>query len=64
MAESFFAALKNERVHRVEYLTREHARKDVIRYIEFHYNTQRLHSGLGCRPSREVREEYNHQLIA
>jgi transposase InsO family protein len=64
MAESFFAALKNERVHRIEYPTREHARKDVIRYIEFHYNTQRLHSGLGYRPPREVRDEYNHQLIA
>jgi putative transposase len=27
MAESFFAALKNERVHRTEYPTREHARQ-------------------------------------
>ena len=31
MAESFFAALKNERVHRTEYPTREHARRDVVR---------------------------------
>ena len=38
MAESFFAALKKERVHRTEYPTREHARKDVARYIEFRYN--------------------------
>jgi transposase InsO family protein len=29
MAESFFAALKNERVHRTAYPTREHARRDV-----------------------------------
>jgi hypothetical protein len=29
MAESFFAALKNERVHRTQYPTREHARRDV-----------------------------------
>jgi hypothetical protein len=28
MAESFFAALKNERVHRTQYPTREHARRD------------------------------------
>jgi hypothetical protein len=27
MAESFFAALKNERIHRTEYPTREHARR-------------------------------------
>jgi putative transposase len=38
MAESFFAALKNERVHRTQYPTREHARRDVVRYIEFWYN--------------------------
>ncbi|WP_374690117.1 hypothetical protein [Frankia sp. AvcI1] len=35
MAESFFAALKNERVHRTSYPTREHARRDITRYIEF-----------------------------
>ncbi len=29
MAESFFAALKNERVHRTEYPTLEHARQDI-----------------------------------
>ena len=40
MAESFFAALKNERVHRTVYPTRAHAKKDVARYIEMHYNNQ------------------------
>ena len=65
MAESFFAALKNERVHRTQYPTREHARKDIARYIEFRYNTQRLHSGLDYRTPREVRDEYlNRQLAA
>jgi putative transposase len=29
MAESFFGALKNERVSRVTYLTREAARQDI-----------------------------------
>jgi hypothetical protein len=29
MAESFFAALKNERVYRTQYPTREHARRDI-----------------------------------
>jgi putative transposase len=29
MAESFFAALKNERVCRTQYPTREHARRDI-----------------------------------
>jgi putative transposase len=58
MAESFFAALKNERVHRTVYPTREHARKDIARYIEFRYNKKRLHSGLGYRTPQEVYDEY------
>jgi putative transposase len=37
-AESFNAALKVERVNRTVYPTREHARTDVARYIEFRYN--------------------------
>jgi len=44
MAESFNAALKVERVHRTAYPTREHARRDIARYIEFRYNRKRLHS--------------------
>ncbi len=58
MAESFFAALKNERVHRTQYPTRDHARNDVARYIEMRYNTKRLHSGLGYRTPQEVHDEY------
>jgi len=58
MAESFFAALKNERVHRTTYPTREHARKDVARYIEMRYNTRRLHSGIGYKTPQEVHDEY------
>ena len=58
MAESFFAALKNERVHRTVYPTRAHARKDIARYIEFRYNQKRLHSGLGYRTPQEVHDEY------
>ncbi|MFY9865708.1 MAG: IS3 family transposase [Trebonia sp.] len=58
MAESFFAALKNERVHRTEYPTREHARRDVVRYIEFWYNSKRRHSGLGYRTPQQVHKEY------
>ncbi|MEN3584094.1 IS3 family transposase [Streptomyces sp. ZYX-F-203] len=57
MAESFFGALKNERVSRVTYLTREAARQDITRYIEFWYNRKRLHSAVGYRPPREVPAE-------
>jgi len=58
MAESFFAALKNERVHRTAYPTRAHARADITRYIEFWYNRSRLHSGLGYKSPQEVLDEW------
>jgi putative transposase len=58
MAESFFGALKNERIHRTQYPTREHARRDIVRYIEFWYNSKRRHSGLQYRIPQQVHEEY------
>jgi transposase InsO family protein len=58
MAESFFAALKNELVHRTQYPTREHARKDIARYIEFWYNSRRRHSGLDYQTPRQVHNKY------
>ena len=64
MAESFFAALKNERVHRTEYPTREHARNDIAHYIEMRYNSRRLHSGLGYKTPREAHIEYLNRLPA
>lgn len=64
LAESFFAALKTERVHRTQYPTREHARRDVARYIELFYNTRRLHSGLGYKTPQEVHDEYLNRQIA
>lgn len=64
MAESFFAALKNERIHRTVYPTRKRAREDVARYIETFYNNRRLHSGLGYKTPREVRIAYLNQQKA
>jgi putative transposase len=65
IAESFNAAVKVERVNRTVYPTREHARKDVARYIEFRYNTQRLHSALGYQTPQEAYDEYlNRQFAA
>jgi transposase InsO family protein len=58
MAESFFGVLKTELVNRTVYPTREHGRRDIASYIELRYNTRRLHSGLGYRTPREVRDEY------
>lgn len=51
-AESFNGTLKNERVNRTAYPTREQARFDITRYIELFYNQNRLHSALGyCTPN-------------
>ncbi|GAA3065154.1 hypothetical protein GCM10010484_67320 [Actinokineospora globicatena] len=57
-AESFNGTLKNERVHRVHYPTREHAREDIARYIELRYNQIRLHSALGYRTPNEVESDW------
>jgi transposase InsO family protein len=57
-AESFNGTLKNERVNRTQYPTREHARKDITRYIELRYNQIRLHSALGYRTPNEIESEW------
>jgi transposase InsO family protein len=64
MAESFFGILKNERTHRTEYPTREHARRDIARYIELRYNAKRRHSGLGYRTPQQVHDEYLEKQFA
>lgn len=58
LAESFFASLKNERVHHMVYPTRKAAKEDIARYIELFYNYRRIHSALGYRTPHEVRTEY------
>jgi putative transposase len=65
LAESFFASLKNERVHQMVYPTRKKAKEDIARYIELFYNHRRIHSAFGYRTPHEVRTEYlNSQLAA
>ena len=56
--ESFFSALKNERVYRTAYATKAHARRDVIAYIEGFYNRRRRHSALDDRRPNEVHYSY------
>lgn len=64
LAESFFATLKNERVHRTVYPTREHARNDIAKYIELRYNSRRRHSELGYKTPRQVRNEFEDRQLA
>jgi transposase InsO family protein len=58
LAESFNAALKVERVHRVVYINRQAAYRDIAQYIEIRYNRQRRHSGLGYRIPLQIHYEY------
>jgi len=57
-AETFFSALKNERVHRTVYATHTQARRDVIAYIEGFYNTRRRHSALNYQRPNDVHRNY------
>ena len=53
--ESFFASLKTEAVHQIQFRTRAEAKAAVFEYIEVFYNRQRLHSALGYRTPAEAR---------
>jgi putative transposase len=66
-AESFFATLKSELVHRRRYRTRPEAKRDLFEYIERFYNAERLHSALEYRSpaqfeARTIRD-LNHQCV-
>jgi putative transposase len=54
VAESFFAALKNELYYRHTWPTRARARFAVAQYIEVFYNRRRLHSSLKYRTPSEA----------
>lgn len=59
-AESFMKTLKAEEVNAKAYATREHARRDIGRFIDTVYNSQRLHSALGYKPPAEFETELGH----
>lgn len=56
-AESFMKTLKAEEVNGKAYATLDHARRDIGRFINIVYNTQRLHSALGYKPPAEFETE-------
>ena len=57
-AESFNATLKNERVHRMVYPTKDKAINDIASWIELRYNHVRLHSALGYRTPNKIEQEF------
>lgn len=46
VAESFFSTLKNELSYGQRFVSRDHARSEVFKFIEIFYNRQRLHQTL------------------
>ena len=52
-AESFFATLKRELVHRHTWPTRAHAKNRIVRWIEGWYNARRLHSTIDYQTPNE-----------
>lgn len=64
MAESFFASLKNEFVHRTVFPTRRKAIDAIAHWIEIRYNRKRLHSGVGYRTPFEAHNAYVADKVA
>ncbi len=61
VAESWFATLKKELVHRTVFPTRDKAVVAVTNFIEVWYNRKRLHSVLGYKTPASVREQHKQQ---
>ena len=57
VAESFFAALKNEMYYRRSFATREEVRFAAIGFIESYYNCRSPHSTIGYRVPADVMDE-------
>ena len=58
MAESFSKTLKRELVEERRYGTRDEARQDIFKYIEFYCNRARMHSSLGYMSPVEYERQY------
>lgn len=52
--------LKAEEVNGKAYATLDQVRRDIGRFIDVVYNTQRLHSALGYKPPAEFETEIGH----
>ena len=65
VAESFFATIKKELVHRTAFPTRAKAIEAISNYIEVFYNHQRLHESLEYETPANVRaNHYNNEMAA
>jgi transposase InsO family protein len=61
VAESFFATIKKELVHRRTWPTRRELTSEVFEYIEAFYNPTRRHSTLGYLSPAQFEEDSHQQ---
>ena len=68
VAESLFATIKRELVHRHRFATRAAARSAIFEFIEVFYNRRRRHSTIGmvspAEFERRLREERQDATVA
>ena len=62
--ESFHGILKRELVYQTKFKTRLEARKSLFEYIEFFYNSKRIHSTLNYHTPNEFEKMYGKQSMA
>jgi putative transposase len=63
VAESFFATLKKELIHRRAWPTRADLRTEVFDYIEVFYNRQRRHRSLGMLSPTQFKTSHPHHQL-
>ena len=59
VAESFFGTLKNEWLPEIDLYDRDHAERELFKYIEQYYNGQRIHTTLGMSPAMFENKKLN-----
>lgn len=64
VAESFFATLKKELIHRTRYPTMKTAMAEIRKYIEIFYNRRRIHSKNGYTTPLEARQAWENRTEA
>ena len=62
MAESFFATLKNDLIHRQPWPTRRQARSAIAEYLVCFYNSHRRHSALGYVSPMQYERDQSQQV--
>jgi transposase InsO family protein len=63
-AESFFATLKTELIHRASWPTRQHAKTAIFQYVEGFYNRIRRHSTLNYRSPADFEADHLSATLA